>query len=447
MGSDGDAFIHDACLYSLPEEDKWDIDLWRKLILKYNASSPDDTVFRLLSFAAKIEDFVTKNRPALEAAILKQIRRDVEDEHIQRFSEEYDKQRESAMRDRELSIDKIVESQDKMIRDECDKRTEFYFRKQLNFPLGKISSDQLQVLKDRKMNASTEDLENIEKIGTDVIAEFREKAKNKYDSNISFTKLSQGLSKAEYIQTKLVHAEKTMTNIINDRMAVQILSPATPLSTLIFYSKSGVYKNAEKNPEAAKIFFSQGTSEERFNEYLSLKPQDDPKEIPFIKIHGATISPQYSDFYLVKLPADDPRLGVIGNYTGCCQSLGKQGQDPAKNSITSSKAGVYAIFRKANKEFLETDQLIAQCWTWRGKKREMTFDSIEEQIDYRKPDYLTMVSDFYTYLGHQLVTQHDVPIVLVGTGGETPDKLGILKPASCADPRIMLVIETREHSA
>lgn len=75
------------------------------------------------------------------------------------------------------------------------------------------------------------------------------------------------------------------------------------------------------------------------------------------------------------LPKGDLRALVIGEESGCCQSVGNVGEDAATHSFTNPDSGVYT-FRSA------TGTLLAQSWVWLSKDEKfLMFDSIESRFE------------------------------------------------------------------
>lgn len=75
------------------------------------------------------------------------------------------------------------------------------------------------------------------------------------------------------------------------------------------------------------------------------------------------------------LPIGDLRALVIGEESGCCQSLGGVGEDAAIHSFTNADSGVYQ-FRSPS------GTLLAQAWVWADcLETSLVFDSIESRFD------------------------------------------------------------------
>lgn len=196
-----------------------------------------------------------------------------------------------------------------------------------------------------------------------------------------------------------------------------LLSPKTPIATLLDYANNLCYKRASENPRAAALFFANKVSESYFEEYLNLNPVDS-KAIPEMFIDGSAISPAYADYYLKKLPSDDPRAALLGHYTSCCQSLNRAGASSVIHGITNEKSGFYILSEK------KTDKIVGQCWAWRNEKDEIVFDSVESNLDFRGKNP-SLLRDMFAILANELVVHHKIPRVYVGAGGTTPKELGL----------------------
>lgn len=182
------------------------------------------------------------------------------------------------------------------------------------------------------------------------------------------------------------------------------------------------YKNGSMHPKAAELFLSYNIPEDIFEKYLTLKlkqPEEDTL-IPEITIDGSEIG--YSGFYLKKLDPRDPRAAILGDITGCCQSLGSHGNSCAIHGMTNQYGGFYVLCKGEVKEQCDNDSILAQCWVWRSTNNNLVFDSIETQRVIRKP-YEKMINLFFRSLAHYLVTNKFAARVHVGKGG-TPENIG-----------------------
>lgn len=198
-----------------------------------------------------------------------------------------------------------------------------------------------------------------------------------------------------------------------------ILSVHTDLKTLQDYAAMVAYKNADKNPAAAKLFFKFNLREEQFNAYLQFKPKDDDQLIPAVTIDGESVG--HVQYRLEKLSSFLPEAAVLGRYTGCCQTLDDYGAALVKFAIEHANCGFYVMRR------CKDNLIVAQALAWRNTKTNIiVFDSVESYEPYRKDEKREMVCHFFSQLAKVLVQNHGIPKVLVGKGGNTPKEFGSL---------------------
>jgi ankyrin repeat protein len=230
--------------------------------------------------------------------------------------------------------------------------------------------------------------------------------------------------KAANAVVKIKNAKNTLENRINLQIK-NILSPNTSLTTLTNYMQNIGYKRAAENPEAAALFFRVGLRSNEFDQYLELKPVDDPQHIPDVGVIRLEDSPK---FYLKKLDPHDPRAAILGKLTSCCQYLGGAGDSSAIHGITDPRGGFYVLCQQRSKDGpSKEDSIVAQCWAWRGKRNNLVFDSIESQCNFRQK-HPEVIDGYFNKLADKLVREHDVKRVLIGSGGETPETLKVDRP-------------------
>lgn len=395
--------IHDACLFSLPDS-KWNVPLWQTIISSHSPNSANDSILRLLPFAGKIEAYVSQ-KENLE----KIIREEIKVEYIQKFSEEFDLLVDQK---NEGWISSELKKERKLIKKMIDDQLDLYLREELNLPTSeKLSQENWGNLKTRKNNLLPSDLQKKLIIETEVIQELKDKLKNE--------------SKNEYVQRKLNSIKTHLHAIARTRLESDLLSSKTSISRLKQYAKMVFYSKSSENLEAAEKFFEWGMSESAFNLFITLNPQDSEEYIPQVKIKGEEIHPSYTGLILEKLDPANIEAALLGKFTSCCQYLDHpQGKFPTIHGITSKTAGFYVLRNKKG-------VIVSQCWAWRSRNGNMVFDSIETNIDFKKNE--RTVTDFYMTLADQLTKKHDIPCVLVGTGGQTPS-MGIAEPVATEHP-------------
>lgn len=216
------------------------------------------------------------------------------------------------------------------------------------------------------------------------------------------------------------------------KMAVAVLS-RVKINEINEIASGLSYARGAENPKAAALFRRYGKSEENFNKYLELVPKDSD-EIPNVVISGESLSPELKGYYIKKMDPSDPLCALLGEKTGCCQSIGKAGETCAMHGITSEHAGFYVLCAGDAKNPKPTDDIRAQCWAWRSKSGALVFDSVEitKQIresnvgSYRGEEFICLL---YANLAMHLVDdpKYGISAVNVGVGGlgGTPDIFGI----------------------
>lgn len=170
------------------------------------------------------------------------------------------------------------------------------------------------------------------------------------------------------------------------------------------------YKRSTENSELSSLCAKFHRSDKEFEEALAfveegLKYFD---FLPEITIHGADLDKELERFTFKKLPSNDLQGLFLGEYTACCQSIHKQGEDCAKHGMTSPYSGFYVVY--------ENKRIIAQSWVWIARDGSVVFDSWEyinkTQADIWKPFLLKAAVELIKY---------GFKRVLIGSGGNTPD--------------------------
>lgn len=261
---------------------------------------------------------------------------------------------------------------------------------------------------------------------------------------------------ANYVATRLKNEEANLSNACkmelrkiygtspvseqgktpNESVFSSVLSDDIDLVTLYEFGRQCAYTNSNENKKAALIFYESGISEDKFKEYLTWEPEDDPKAIPPIFIDGEDIG--YPGYYLKRLNPDDPRIAIAGRKTSCCQFIGGDGQSCAEHAVSSPNGGLYALFERTvpsiGEAVSDQDNMVAQCWAWRSRtiaqnpRRDLVFDSVESQINFRNKNE-ALITNFFTFLAHRLVAgPYEVGKVVVGKGqfSNTPKTLGVV---------------------
>ena len=132
------------------------------------------------------------------------------------------------------------------------------------------------------------------------------------------------------------------------------------------------YSAGERNPALADFCLRHGISDRDFGAALTLidaRTAKAGRRIPDASVDGAAFDKPGYRFR--KLPAGDPRGLFLGEITDCCQSIGNVGNDCAVHGFTSADGGFYVV------EKIETGDIVAQSWAWRGTRGELVLDSLE----------------------------------------------------------------------
>lgn len=411
--------IQIACNFNFPIEGFFDIKLWQELATRH---MPNSHFARLLPLANKIEKYVKENRGKLAL----QCKEETTQRYKLIFSKKY-----SGLSTKFKSIETEEERIKKILKRESQKQFEDWMNKKLDIsPRISPSSAQREQLK--ALRTSPEAKTKIEELKLEMESQM------KFESiESSYTKKMPKLDKEEYVRASFKKERETIKADYQTAID-QILSANTPLRTLFNYGKHVCYNRLKENPTAAYHFFEVNMPEAAFDFYLSLHPADNPKIIPDIFIDGEEIG--YSGYYLKKISPFNPKAATVGKKTSCCQYIWHpQGRFPTIHAITSENGGYYGLYQKKGLSPSEDDVMISQSWIWKSIRGNMVFDSIETHIDFRD-DYSQMISDFFIFSAHYLVTHHNIPRVVVGRGKITPKELCLLKTTS-----IELSIENINH--
>lgn len=391
QGYSGNQLLHDACLITLPEKDQWNVRVWKALIQKY---IHEPKLFRIFQNAIAIEAYIVSKRHELEEENSQKI--------DARYVTLYGKQFE------ELQNKKLKETQIK----ETQKDFKIYLQEQLVFPKQKkATEEQKNALKHRLNNPTEQDQAYREQL----IQQYLTVLLAKYEGvDIS--------TKEQFIKTML-NNNKVQINAtkINENKA--LFSKNTSYEQLKSYLNFIIYKNYDKNISAAELFTDLAIPEKYFDEYLLMNPHDNSSYIPEVHIDGEALG--HKNFVLKKLNPADPRAALLGKFTSCCQSLTDEGAACVKYGIMSERSGFYVL--STIDPTTKNERIVAQCWAWRGKNNSIVFDSVESNFNFRnKEGALALITEFYAYLADKLVREKEVPNVMVGFGGDTPDSLKVI---------------------
>ena len=124
--------------------------------------------------------------------------------------------------------------------------------------------------------------------------------------------------------------------------------------------------------------------------------------------------PKHPEFYLRRLDVcanrhDAELAACLGQFTNCCQSIGKAGSKAAQHGLTSPDGGFYVLFQESKKG---SDHIIAQSWAWRSLTEGLVLDSVEGHIP---PCGYQVIIDFYELLADTLSNIHHLNEITVGS--------------------------------
>ena len=183
------------------------------------------------------------------------------------------------------------------------------------------------------------------------------------------------------------------------------------------------YKKGAEHVDLARIFNRCEMSEEAFEKAIDLiaqrKKSGVKSNLPDLAIPGKDFDMPKAVFK--KLPDGDIRGLVLGKLTDCCQHLDGNAHRETVNGFIKPDSGFYVLVvpDKHGEE-----EVIGQCWAWRGQNDELVFDSIETLgQDDSKPRVTKKT--WHTLLRRlkvELEERHpDIQALYVGTGGNTRD--------------------------
>lgn len=402
--------IHDACSFSLPNKSNWSLSLWRDLIVHHKPNSPSHTIMRLFALADKIEAYFEENKETLKNLIIEKVAAHTKKTISAMFDNAISKDATLFQKWRDNELTKVQRE----IMKEVTREFRRYLCAELGLPPGKLTRTDQAKLAERQTHLNTEDTKKRSLIEKTIREKFGKLIADLNSLNLIADPIK---AKESYIELNLIAAAGTIRAIARDKPI--ILKGTASIKTLLDLSKNIVYKRASENPEAAKLFFEHGITENGFNRYLELKPLDDTRLIPAVHIDGSTLCDEYKDYYITRLSSSDPLAGVLGRFTGCCQRFDDIGEEYAVFGITNAHSGFYVLCKKSYSD--RPDTIVAQTWAWRN--HHLVFDSIESEENFEEKHHV-MISDFFTFLAAELVSNHGVGRVVVGCDGKRPEDLG-----------------------
>lgn len=202
------------------------------------------------------------------------------------------------------------------------------------------------------------------------------------------------------------------------------------------------YQRYNEYPELAELCYTWHVNENNFNKCLDhVEPKRKKTDnLPDVVINGA--EHHHPGYYLVKLPANDPHVYVLGHLTNCCMNPGGNSYHCIVDGVTKENCGFYVLLRargnRANANpFLDKDKInhndyvIVGCgYAWLGQMDSLTLDSWENlRPETDDPVIVTLLK----IMSKQVINGKTIKRVHIGTGGKTPKEF-----SSLTHPDIMM---------
>jgi hypothetical protein len=141
--------------------------------------------------------------------------------------------------------------------------------------------------------------------------------------------------------------------------------------------------------------------------------QKPSQSIPTIEIDGAEFGK--AGYLFRKLDDGDVRGLLLGAFTECCQHIANpHGHSCAEHGFIKETSGFYVIEDK------DTNQIIGQSWAWRGKKNELTLDSLEFINGTLNAQNWQSLCAVFTQKIAERDELNNISAVHIGCGGKTP---------------------------
>src|ERR1019366_463519 len=118
-----------------------------------------------------------------------------------------------------------------------------------------------------------------------------------------------------------------------------------------------------------------------------------------------------------RLAPHDTKGLLLGEYTGCCQSVGGVGAACAQHGYQSPDGGFYVVENAKG-------EIVGQSWAWRGTKGELVLDSLETLGKHVSTTaWKNIVAAFAAKLAES--PENNVTSLHIGQGGGTPKNMGL----------------------
>jgi hypothetical protein len=211
------------------------------------------------------------------------------------------------------------------------------------------------------------------------------------------------------------------------------------------------YPRAKEDPGLAALFSKYKVVETRFNRTLDLIKAGTLKvkesdHLPSVVIDVAKEvegAESRKNYYLMRLPAGDPRGFILGDITNCCQSIDGHSEKCAIDGSSRDNNGFYVLI-KTNKPIDEKtlreyennpakqrefwkgfeergNEIFGQGYVWRSKAGNIVIDSWENLTPTRDDQWMKPILE--TFSKKLMAKDKSISRVTIGTGGKTPDAL------------------------
>jgi hypothetical protein len=216
------------------------------------------------------------------------------------------------------------------------------------------------------------------------------------------------------------------------------------------------YKRSEERPHFARACVGRAISEEQFNRCLDVlegkatikrEGAELPiklktnSNIPSITIDGSKIG--HPGYYMKKLnvvqeieramlkemqgeqqPLTDIEIAtILGEFSHCCQSVGKAGEKFALHGLTSQDGDFYVWVKKLKDK---PDLIVAQSWVWKAHDEQNPHTLVFDSIEPLGSAHNHIFTDFMLAFAEQAKTL-GIEKVNIGMGGKTPRDLPFIE--------------------
>jgi hypothetical protein len=406
---------HDACLFELPKKGVWNIPVWRTIQKKFGLKMKKMT---FLGLVAVLEAHLEGALPSLDKMkkeILLSIDWQKEKEKIQKQIEEKYENKQSFS---EQEIQELIAKKSKANKGQ---KSEEVIRQEIiqqhnDEKIGKIKKEIEEKLKRLEKK-------EIHKAYRQVIQQelIKQQGKNVDQSQIlSFCKQAYPILWRLFENQQKVKEKQNLKDFIDFIIDLKNFKEKS-YKQLCKLALETIYFDVPKEYSQFAIeCILAGITKEHFDEAIStLKEKAKTQDFtPYVKIEGEEIG--YPGYRFEKMSPKDPMMFILGKKTSCCQSI-----DGAKEVVLHGATSPFGCFYRlikveqqaASKKKRELEEYVAQSWGGITEQRELVFDSLENNLDYKQEMKLA----FYKAAADKIIEENPhISSVLLGGGGNTP---------------------------